>query len=364
MSYSKEDVKENLTTDDVYDLLEFFGANPKDYGDYIVAQTVCHNGEGLGKHKLYWYENSGMFICYSHCGTFDIIELVQKIKGIDFNSAIYFLVNYFNLQYKLDESEIDHSLEDWKIFDRTGKIEEIESEDIKLGRIHLKEYDDSVIAHYPQPRIAPFEDAHISYEVCKQMNIRYDPTSGNIIIPHYDEDNRCIGIRQRTIIQENEVYGKYRPWYHNKKQYNSPLAFNLYNLNNAKENIRRAGIAIVVESEKSALAYSSFFSIENSLAVAVCGSSISRYQFESLQLYGAKEIVIAFDKDYTDTNDERYSTFVEKMGRINKKYGSQCNLSFIVDTLGLLGEKESPTDRGKEVFLTLFKNRRYMKNVV
>lgn len=364
MSYSKEDVKENLTTDDVYDLLEFFGANPKDYGDYIVAQTVCHNGEGLGKHKLYWYENSGMFICYSHCGTFDIIELVQKIKGIDFNSAIYFLVNYFNLQYKLDESEIDHSLEDWKIFDRTGKIEEIESEDIKLGRIHLKEYDDSVIAHYPQPRIAPFEDAHISYEVCKQMNIRYDPTSGNIIIPHYDEDNRCIGIRQRTIIQENEVYGKYRPWYHNKKQYNSPLAFNLYNLNNAKENIRRAGIAIVVESEKSALAYCSFFGIENSLAVAVCGSSISRYQFESLQLYGAKEVVIAFDKDYTDTNDERYSTFVEKMGRINKKYGSQCNLSFIIDTLGLLGEKESPTDRGKEVFLTLFKNRRYMKNVV
>lgn len=364
MSYSKEDVKENLTTDDVYDLLEFFGANPKDYGDYIVAQTVCHNGEGLGKHKLYWYENSGMFICYSHCGTFDIIELVQKIKEIDFNSAIYFLVNYFNLQYKLDESEIDHSLEDWKIFDRTGKIEEIESEDIKLGRIHLKEYDDSVIAHYPQPRIAPFEDAHISYEVCKQMNIRYDPTSGNIIIPHYDEDNRCIGIRQRTIIQENEVYGKYRPWYHNKKQYNHPLAFALYNLNNAKENIRRAGIAIVVESEKSALAYCSFFGIKNSLAVAVCGSSISRYQFESLQLYGAKEVVIAFDKDYTDTNDERYSTFVEKMGRINKKYGSQCNLSFIVDTLGLLGEKESPTDRGKEVFLTLFKNRRYMKNVV
>ena len=361
MSYSKEDVKENLTTDDVYDLLEFFGANPKDYGDYIVAQTICHCGDSQ---KLYYYSENQMFHCYTHCGSFDVIELVQKIKGIDFNSAIYFLVNYFNLQYKLDESEIDHSLEDWKIFDRTGKIEEIESEDIKLGRIHLKEYDDSVIAHYPQPRIAPFEDAHISYEVCKQMNIRYDPISGNIIIPHYDEDNRCIGIRQRTIIQENEVYGKYRPWYHNKKQYNSPLAFNLYNLNNAKENIRRAGIAIVVESEKSALAYSSFFSIENSLDVAVCGSSISRYQFELLQLYGAKEVVIAFDKDYTDTNDERYSTFVEKMGRINKKYGSQCNLSFIVDTLGLLGEKESPTDRGKEVFLTLFKNRRHMKNVV
>lgn len=362
MSYSKEDVKDNLTIDDVYDLLEFFGANPKDYGDYLVAQTICHSGES---NKLYFYSENMMFHCYTHCGSFDVIELVQKVKGVDFNAAIYFLVNYFNLQYKLDEADIDYSsLDDWKIFDRTGKIEEIQSEDIKLNRIHLKEYDDSVIAYYPQPRIAPFEDAYISYEVCKEMNIRYDPISGSIIIPHYDEDDRCIGIRQRTIIQENEVYGKYRPWYHNKKQYNHALAFALYNLNKSKENIRRAGLAIVFESEKSALAYSSFFSIENSLAVAVCGSSLSRYQFESLQLYGAKEIVIAFDKDYTDTNDERYATFVEKMSRINKKYGSQCNLSFIVDTLGLLGEKESPTDRGKEVFLTLFKNRRYMKSVI
>ena len=51
MSYSKEDVKDNLTIDDVYDLLEFFGANPKDYGDYLVAQTICHSGES---NKLYF----------------------------------------------------------------------------------------------------------------------------------------------------------------------------------------------------------------------------------------------------------------------------------------------------------------------
>ena len=137
MSYSKEDVKDNLTIDDVYDLLEFFGANPKDYGDYLVAQTVCHSGES---NKLYFYSENMMFHCYTHCGSFDVIELVQKVKGVDFNAAIYFLVNYFNLQYKLDEADIDYSsLDDWKIFDRTGKIEEIQSEDIKLNRIHLKE---------------------------------------------------------------------------------------------------------------------------------------------------------------------------------------------------------------------------------
>ena len=49
------------------------------------------------------------------------------------------------------------------------------------------------------------------------------------IIPHYDINNNLIGIRERTLIKENEVYGKYRPAYLNGKLYNHPLSFSLYN---------------------------------------------------------------------------------------------------------------------------------------
>ena len=83
------------------------------YSDYIVARTVCHDGD---KHALYYYDNTQLFNCYTECGSFDVIELIQKVKGLDFNAAIYYLVNFFNLQWRLSENDdMDYSLEDWKI---------------------------------------------------------------------------------------------------------------------------------------------------------------------------------------------------------------------------------------------------------
>lgn len=69
-------------------------------------------------------------------------------------------------------------------------------------------------------------------------NICYNPSSQAIVIPHYDENGFLIGIRERTLIKENEIYGKYRPTYLNKQMYNHPLGFSLYNLNNSKNNIK------------------------------------------------------------------------------------------------------------------------------
>lgn len=362
MSYSKEDVKNNIDENDVYSLLEFFGANPKMLADHIEATTICHNGDS---HRLWYYFNSCMFTCFTQCGSFDIIELVQKVKHIDdFNSAIYFLVNFFNLQWKINNvsADIDYSLEDWKIFDRAGQIEEIQEEDSKLHKIQLDAYDDSILKYYPQPRILNWEKEYISHDICNYLNIHYDPISGSVLIPHYDEDNRCVGIRQRTMIKDEEQYGKYRPWRRKKQQYNHALAFNLFGLNLAKENIQKAEVAIVFESEKAVAQYLTYFGLASDLAVAVCGSSLSRYQFETLQRYHAKEIVIAFDKDYKDNDDEtNVENFIKKMRRINDKYNAKCNLSFIVDVDGLLDYKDSPTDKGKDVFLKLFRNRCYMR---
>ena len=84
------------------------------------------------------------------------------------------------------------------------------------------------------------------------MNARgicYDPVNQGIIIPHYDENGALIGIRSRTLIKEEEVYGKYRPAIINGKQYNHPLGFALYNLNNSKKAIAQLGTAIVFEGE-------------------------------------------------------------------------------------------------------------------
>ena len=104
MSYSKEDVKELIEIEDVYTLLEYLDAEPQMYSDYIIAKTICHNGDSR---KLYYYAESGLFKCYTHCeDAFDVFELIQKILDInDLNKAIYWVVNFFNLTHKLSDAE-------------------------------------------------------------------------------------------------------------------------------------------------------------------------------------------------------------------------------------------------------------------
>lgn len=355
MSYSKDNVKEYLDIEDIYTILDYFGAEPEYIGDNLICKTICHNGDS---HKLYYYSNTSLFQCYTNCGSFDIFELIQKIKGLDdLNSAIFFVVNFLNLQNTIDEiDDIDYSL-DMRAFTRYADQAEIAKKPTSLDKIVLDECDLSVIKHYPQFKIKSWEEEHISKEVCDYMGIRYDPVDGNILIPHLDENGRCIGIRQRTLIQEREKYGKYKPWKHCGKMYNHPLAFNLYGLYNAKHRIKQMQTAIVTESEKSVLEYMSYFGTANNICVAACGSSISRYQFELLQNLGIKELVIAFDHDFQEYNSQESLDIQNKIARISKKFSSEVNVSVLIDKEGILPYKASPLDMGKETFLYLFKNR-------
>lgn len=355
MSYSKDSVKEHLDIEDVYTILDYFGAEPEYIGDNLVCKTICHNGDSR---KLYYYDNTSLFNCYTNCGSFDIFELVQKVKGLDdLNSAIFFIVNFLNLQNKIDDIDtLDYSV-DIQTLTRYANQTEIAEQPISLDKIILDEYDLSIIQHYPQFRIKSWEQEYISKDVCDYMGIRYDPVDGNILIPHLDEDGRCVGIRQRTLIQEKEKYGKYKPWRHNGIMYNHPLAFNLYGLYNAKDRIKQMQTAIVAEAEKGVIQYQSYFGTANNICVATCGSSISRYQFELLKELGIKELVIAFDHDFQNYNSKESLEVQNKIARIGKKFLSEVNVSVLLDKEDILPYKASPLDMGKEAFLYLFKNR-------
>ena len=189
------------------------------------------------------------------------------------------------------------------------------------------------------------------------MGIKYDPVHGAILIPHTDENGRLIGIRQRTLVKEDEVYGKYRPARLQGQLCNHPLAFNLYGLNVAKDNIHNLRTAIVVESEKSVLQYLSYFGVKSDICVAVCGSSLSNYQFQLLLDEGVQEIVIAFDRDYKEYADEDYFEVEKKLLKLYNKYATRVNMSFLIDKEHLLEPKMSPLDNGKDAFLYLFRNR-------
>lgn len=352
MSYNKDEVKEQITIEDVYDLLEYFGAEPEMFNTYITALTICHGGDS---HKLYYYDNTALFKCFTGgCGTFDIFELVQKVKQIDdLNQAVYFIVNFFNLQSKLSDNS-DFDIEDYKILSNFKRQEEVEP---RIWEKTLLPEVPNLIRYYPQPRILNWEKEGISYDITKFMGIKYDPVNGSVMIPHYDMDHRLIGIRQRTLVQNDEIYGKYRPARINGQLCNHPLAFNLYGFDKAKDNIETMQLAIVVESEKSVLQYMSYFGVKNNICVAVCGSNISRYQFQLLLNTGVKEIVLGLDKDFQEIYSKEYDENLKKIDKLYEKLSAEVAISVLFDKYNLLGYKNSPLDCGKDIFLYLWRNR-------
>lgn len=362
ITYNKKEVRSKLHIDDIFSLLEEWGGEPG-YTDYgILSSTICHNLPGQGSRKLYYYQNTDLFQCWTGCGaSFDIFELLIKVakiqwnKEYDLNDAVRYIAIRFGLAGYAEVDEQD-SLLDWKTLDAYDRITKLE---IKDYRVDLKSYNDNVLQNLNyNVRIKPWEDEGISREVMREAHIGYFPPTGQITIPHYDKDNNFIGLRGRTLVKEDaERYGKYRPMVIGRKQYNHPLGMNLYNLNNSKDNIKNSKLAIVFEGEKSSLLYQSYFGIDNDISVACCGSNISAYQIQLLLDAGAKEMVIAFDRQWKEKFDDEYNHWTHNLEKLNERFKNYIDINIIYDRNMLTGYKDAPIDCGKDIFLKLWNER-------
>ena len=352
-----EKVKNDLSIDQVCDLLASLGGDPQIKGDLIISRTICHGGHS---HKLYYYNNTKLFKCYTDClDSFDIFELIikiNKLNNIDYSlpQAIRFITNYYGIVVETEISENQENLQDWQILNKYDRSSSQEKEE-KI--VEMKFYDDKILQYLPHPRILNWEKEGITREVMEECGICYDPSYQGIVIPHYNIDGKLVGIRERTLIKENENNGKYKPAILNYKQYNHPLGFNLYNLNNSKENIKKIKKVFVFEGEKSCLLYRSYFGGDADISVAVCGSNLINYQVQLLLSLGVEEICIAFDKQFQEIGDDEWKRWTKKLKELNRKYSPLVQISFLFDKMNLLGYKDSPIDRGPEIFMQLFKER-------
>ena len=362
INYDKQEIKESLTEDNIFELLNEWGANPQYASFGITAETIDHNPVGEGSRKLYFYLNSGLFISYtSGNDPFDIFELtikvfdIQKHQKIDLNEAIRFIAYRFGISgtYEAEEKE---ELEDWEIFNKYDRIENIES---KEYNIQLKEYNKKILSIFNyKVELLPWLEEGIAQKVIDFNKIGYYPGGNQITIPHFDINGRLIGIRGRTLSEEDaELYGKYRPLIINRNMYNHPLGMNLYNLNNSKNNIKNTGRAIIFEGEKSCLKYQSYFGNENDISVACCGSNISSYQINLLLELNVREIIVALDRQFQNIGDDEFKKLTKNLTKLYNKYGNYVKITFIFDKHMITGYKDSPIDDGKEKFLQLLKER-------
>ena len=250
INYDKNLIKEQIKIDNIFDLLVDWGGEPVYQGDdIIVSKTICHNSpKDNPSRKLYYYANSNLFQCWTECGSFDIFELVIKVMRIQFsqefdlNEAVRWIAYRFNIScdiYNPNEEE----LEDWKFFNKYNDL--LATSIVK--QIDFKNFNPNIINNFNYNlKLTPGLNEGITQEVLDYNHIGFYPGEDQITIPHYDINNNLIGIRGRTLCKdEAEKFGKYRPLKIQNVLYNHPLGMNLYNLNNAKMNIKKFKRVIV-----------------------------------------------------------------------------------------------------------------------
>lgn len=348
----------NLTPNQVIQIMCSLGVEEYDDSkeDYIIFPTICHNPlEQEASMKLYYYKQNKKFHCYTECGdTFNIFELVRRVLSTR---------NYNNGEFSFGDV-VQYCLKACNITDLTNLtinenkyISNLNKFKRKQRTLELPIYDNNLLNMFSNIRPVEWLDENIEEETLSKYNIRYSISQNKIIIPHYNINGELIGIRGRALNEEEVVnFGKYMPVKLEEKLYSHPLSQALYGLNFSKENIKEKGIVIVFEAEKSVLLYDTYF--DDNISVAVCGSNFNKVQLDLLlKNTNPREIIICFDKEYSMAGAPDGQKYFSKLWELCEKYNNYCHLSFVFDREQLLDMKDSPIDKGKEIFLKLLETR-------
>lgn len=344
MDYQK--IINNLQDKDIIDLLSSLGADRyKDTPDAIIFPTICHNADASdASMKLYYYKNTKFFYCYTADGgmsIFKLLEHIYKARDIEYEwyKDIYLPIVNCTAQKQegLKGSRVD-LLKD--------KYER------KKRKVELPEYPNGVLDVFVKEYPSQWLNDGISREAMDKFNIKFSISQNKIIIPHYDVSGRLVGIRGRALNEwEAENVGKYMPVQIEQIWYKHPLSLNLYGLKENKENIKKSKKVFIFEGEKSVLQFENFN--QPNCAVAVCGNSLNKFQLDILiRECSPEEFILCFDKE-----NKKGSEYFDKLWKLCKKYHNYGNFSFLYDREGLLSLKDSPSDKGEEIFNKLLNRR-------
>ena len=353
-----KEIKERLTLEHIVEILEDLGAEPRQSSNLneIWCKTVCHDGDS---HKLYLYKDSMNFHCYTNCGSMDILQVIQNVLGCSLGQAINYIKDKFGFHNSSFHFGFDNTI-------YTNDIEVINSF-VEQRRIVKKEewkpfktIDESILEEFYNFYHASFYEDGISFEVLNKFEIKYDILNYRVIIPHRNVDGSLIAIRCRNLDEELVESGrKYTPIVHDGKLLSAPTKQYFYGLFQNEDNIRKCKKVVLVESEKAVMQYETMFPNGN-IALALSSSHLSDFQIEILKDLGVEEVIIALDKEYEHAGTDEEKLYENRLRKTISNRLNFCTVSLLWDVKGLLKQKESPLDRGKEVFLDLFLNRKYL----
>lgn len=176
-------------------------------------------------------------------------------------------------------------------------------------------------------------DEGIKRSTQRHFEVGYDMVSNRIITLIRNANGELIGVKGRTLDPDYKKFGI--PKYLYLHKFDKSLEW--FNLHRALPHIEEMGYCLIFEGYKSVMKATQY-GYPNSISVE--GDKISDVQIAILKSLGINiEFVFCLDKDVDPTDVQKWA----KMITMRKVYG-------VFDKSELLGGKDSPVDKGKEVF--------------
>lgn len=264
--------------------------------------------------------------------TCDIFDLVKFFEKCNFFEAIKKVCDWIDLDYYTDPIEdVPESIRITQLIVSMNK-EDGECEENKP----IKPIPEKILTYYQSFVNVFFYEDNISYETQQTFEVGYDESTNRITIPVRDEIGTLVGVKGRLFEQnlnENDLkYIYIEPCNRSKV---------LYGLNKTLPYIERKGMVYVTESEKGVM---QMYSMGYCNAVATGGKKVSGTQIDKLTRLCC-DVCFLFDKDVSRKEIEG----------IANRFIDSVKVYAVIDTEGLLEEKESPTDN-EEKFKKLIVN--------
>lgn len=286
---------------------------------------TCSNPDGNNKSAVTVYINENLTtINYTRSITkdkrsADIFDLVAFYKDCSFPEALRYVHGLLGLDFYAEREEVCISLQILKL------LQEMCSDSEKEDSTPIKLIPENVLSYYlPYPNFM-FHSDGIDFEVQQEFEIGYDPQSNRITIPIRTPVGDLCGVKGRLLGQSDE----HNPKYLYLERCNKSKV--LYGYWQNRNFIKNNQFVFITEAEKGVMQLASM-GIRN--AVSTAGKTISKYQVELISRTGCTP-VFAYDQDVQET----------ELQDIASMFMDGIPVYAIIDTKGLLQEKESPMDR-------------------
>ena len=329
MQYSQETLEEMASKIDLRDYASKTVTFVKHSGNTSFAVCCFHN-----ERTASLAVTPTIYHCFG-CNKYgNIYTWIQLTENLTFDEAVKKVA-------ELTNSDIGCCIQsDTMAFFKQLNALDKQSNDELVTRTVLdidKDYRQRFRAEFPQEWL----DEGISAEEMKKYEIMTDPSSNRIVYPVYSDDDELIGVKGRTRFQNYKALKimKYMNYY----KLGGRLDY-FQCMKQARPFIKQKNEIIIFEGIKSVMKADAW-GYHNCVSAET--STLNEYQVDLLIRMQIRNIIIAFDKDVE----------MKKIRECTDMLKRFANVWVVYDRYKLLGEKDSPPDKGRDVWEKLYERR-------